>query len=255
MAPIIRTPAVSPEKRQLTRSASSKKVVAPEKVAETRSANGSTTAMSNIAQVEPKQASVLPQPSNPPTGADLKAMLQNQQELANARSAAEQRGYEHGIEKGEAAAKQALADRMERLTSITTALYRAKVEVLEGAEDFLIEIIYTAICRILGEVAVTQDAVIGMVNQVLLACRDRDKIVVNLHPLDAEMILQANENPGATTNNPHTVFRADASITLGGCTLESAAGTLDARLDVQLERLRDSLLTVRKSRERNEEAI
>ena len=72
------------------------------------------------------------------------------------------------------------------------------------------------------------------------ALRDSTQLTVHLHPDDC----RAMEGSGQDALR----YVADAAITLGGCRLESAAGTLDARLERQLEQLRLALLKAREER-------
>lgn len=173
------------------------------------------------------------------------ARKQIEQELASARALAERDGYAAGLKQGEQAAKKAVAEQIERLLSVTAALHQAKAGIIENAEDLIVEIAYAAICRIIGQAAATPAAVASMVGQLLLSLRERDQLAVRLNPQDLELVRQA---PDFVALSQQAALRADASIRLGGCIVDSDGGSLDARLETQLARLCETLLSVRASR-------
>ncbi|HVK95503.1 MAG TPA: FliH/SctL family protein, partial [Noviherbaspirillum sp.] len=180
---------------------------------------------------------------------------QLQKELDEARLAAERNGFAAGLEKGEEAASTAVAEQVARLASVSTSLYQARAGVIDSAEEMLVEIAYTAVCRIIGEAAVERNAIASMLQKVVAESRERDQLVVRLHPQDVDLVRQATDQPAAAALLQSGSLRADSSIRLGGCMVDSNSGYLDARLEVQLKNLGESLLAVRKSREKTEEQL
>lgn len=173
------------------------------------------------------------------------ARVQLEQEAAALRAAAERDGYAKGMEKGELAARQAVAEQIERLESIAAGLVEARHSALSDAEEAIVEVVHTAICRIIGEVATSRSAVSGMVNQVLEAYKEHNRLVVRLHPQDMDLLQQTRETAGAH----EATWRPDPSIKLGGCIVESGTGFLDARIETQLARLGEALLSARRKRQ------
>ncbi|MEN9868607.1 MAG: hypothetical protein RL748_4197, partial [Pseudomonadota bacterium] len=88
---------------------------------------------------------------------------------------------------------------------------------------------------------------LSTVQQLLSEFRQHEPLALHLHPQDLAWVAQSMAELGL--NPEQTQLRPDASIKLGGCLLESTVGTLDARLETQLQRLRDSLLQVRRGEE------
>jgi flagellar assembly protein FliH len=165
-------------------------------------------------------------------------------ELRRIQTAAEKQGYAAGLAQGAADAKKNAAEQAERLASIAAALYRARTSVLDSAQDALVELATIAVCRILGEQAVSPAGVAGAVHQALRQCGLRGKLVLRLHPQDCTLL---REIAGAQASLPATVdLQADAAVGLGGCIVENESGKLDARLDTQMARLAETLLAVRR---------
>ena len=181
--------------------------------------------------------------------------LRHLQALDDARSRAEREGFAAGLEKGEEAARKAVSEQVARLASIVTSLDQARFNIVSEAEDAIVEVVYAAVCRIVGETAATRDGVIAMINQVLASFRERDQLVVNLHPQDLALIQRSFAALEVAPIDPQVRLRADPAVKCGGCIVESAAGSLDARLDTQLSRLCEVLSQVRRSIEKDGETI
>jgi flagellar assembly protein FliH len=105
----------------------------------------------------------------------------------------------------------------------------------------MVDIVFAAICRILGDHGATREAVQGVVRAAVAAMREREQLVVRLHPDDAALLKE--EVDGGTMR-----ISGDPTVVLGGCIIESQGGSLDARFETQLEALGAALKNVRASR-------
>lgn len=153
---------------------------------------------------------------------------------------AEQRGFEKGHVEGIAAGRLALDGQAERLGAVASVLAAAKAQVLAEAEDDMVELAFSALCVMLGENVATRDAVAEMVRLHSPGHAGHGQVVVRLHPADLALL---EDFPQLAVQ-----CKADATVLLGGCIVEGGAGSLDARLEVQLDRLRATLLAVRSER-------
>lgn len=183
-----------------------------------------------------------------PSAAELAAQASERERLrladvaakeAEALANAERRGYLQGQEKAAAEAKAELA----ALSALILNLTKARDALLAEQEDMLVDIAYTAACRIVGEHGLTRAGMTAMVNRLAQAAGDADQIRVRMHPQDIA-VLQAHEGQ----LDARLLLQGDAAIEFGGCIVETARGTLDSRLDTQLARLRDVLREVRHTR-------
>lgn len=176
----------------------------------------------------------------------LQAARAEAEEVAAAlRLDAEQRGYADGLARGVADGCAPLQQQAVRLSALADALVHAKAAVLADAEDAMVDLAFAALCSILGEQAGSRDGVVRMVSHHSAQRRDREQVTVRLHP-DDFALLQADDAALAGG------CRADPTIELGGCIVDSSTGSLDARLETQLTRLRETLLTVRAERAHQE---
>ncbi len=163
-------------------------------------------------------------------------------ELTDAFADAEMRGMEAGAEKGERLAREQLQSQVERVKTLLFQIGQARRKVMDDAEDALVEIAFAAVCKIMGEQGASREAVQLAVRVTCEATRERDDLVVRLHPDDAALLR------GDEDTEPGLRISADTSVTLGGCIVDSANGSLDARFETQLDLLATALKAARAER-------
>jgi flagellar assembly protein FliH len=163
-------------------------------------------------------------------------------DLAAIYADAEKKGYDAGAAKGEKAASQLLQGQIARTKSLLAALEQTRGRVLDEAEDALVEVVYTAVCRVLGEQGATRDAVARLVREA--AAGTRDGLIIRLHPDDAALLRAGPEGVEEQAR-----LAADPAVKLGGCLVDSGTGTLDTRFETQLALLGEALLAARAARQ------
>ena len=174
-----------------------------------------------------------------------------QEDLAQRQAEAEQRGMADAEQRIEAQmaslqeqAEAHAADRADQLKPVLEALLASRASLLAGADDLLVEVVHGALCRMLGDSAAARALVAAAVHQVLHEVRDNAPLRVCVHPQDLDMLQGLVGELGDSRVQLH----AHGDIGLGGGMVESARGTLDARLDIQLQQLRAALLAARAAR-------
>lgn len=254
MVTIIRSPVVSDERRTLPARAGRAAHVLPGTTPDARPGVAPAPLAPTATQAKPETGSAPTPPAAPSDTTrmrDEKALADA--ELAKAFALAQSRGFESGLAKAEAAARGAFEEQLARVAAICGALQEAKAAVLADAEDMLVEVVQAAVGKIVGDSILTREGIAGAVECILRSYQEDDRLVVRLHPQDALLLRQAweaEDNPAAIA----AMLRDDPSIDIGGCVMDSARGSLDARLDTQLMALRDTLLAVRRQRGSDREA-
>lgn len=165
--------------------------------------------------------------------------------LEELRREAQERGYREGFETGERAAKEALAGEREAaareaeaLRTLCGSLREALGQGIEGLEDVMVEIAFAAACKVLGEAALTEEGLRSMVREAMRLVRNKEALVLRVSPADQERL-------GPVADEPGLKVVADDRVAAGGCMIETSGGTLDARLEVQLRQLLDTLTRAR----------
>jgi flagellar assembly protein FliH len=159
-------------------------------------------------------------------------------------------GAKQGESAGRAAALAEYSQRIERLDAVLAELTDEVPRRLEACEEDVVALAFAAVCKIVGRAAITPKGARGAVLAALDQLRTRPLVALRVHPNDlallrgddriADMIALHGAAQGLE-------WRADERVKLGGCVLETAGGTLDARLETQLDSLRASLVKARAS--------
>jgi flagellar assembly protein FliH len=152
---------------------------------------------------------------------------------------AHRQGYAAGVE-------QARADnegRLQALQQLIGSMRGALSDGIVGAEDLIVEIAFEAVCRIIGDAVGRRDGVLAVVREVIRGVRERENLVVRVAPQDYELIAGERQRLLRNGDANHIELASDERIELGGCLVETSGGTLDGRLETQLQRLRDTLVS------------
>jgi flagellar assembly protein FliH len=171
---------------------------------------------------------------------------QERQRLEQAYKDAQARGYQDGFKQGDEDARSSYLEAQGRLEAITAKLEETLEQGIAGIEDTAVAIVFEAICKILGDAMVTREGVIAQVRQVTARVRERGALLIRLHPRDLELVQECNAF-GVGTKSAEIAWAADDSLSIGGCVVETTGGEFDARLDMQLDQIRNALAAARLS--------
>lgn len=165
-------------------------------------------------------------------GAEAAAILENARRQAQAdRERARAEGYREG-----------LAHWTEAVLRVT----EARDSSLRDCERQLIELATSVARKIIGaELSLDPASIVAIVRQALSGVRREKSLTIEVHPSHLEAIrakLKALAEAIGGARDLHVA--ADSSVEPGGCVVQTEFGVIDARLDVQLEVLRECLLRV-----------
>jgi len=180
-------------------------------------------------QVQPPVA-----PPVVPTYEEYKQRLGS--ELAALRQQAMDAGREAGLQQGQQTAEAQYKKQLETLRLLLESMQGARQRYIEDIGDDAIEIALAAVTKILGEGFATREAAVAAVQEAMRCCKQRGRLVVKVAPQDFELL---NGRLSEVELIP------DDQVKWGGCVLEGPSGNLDARLETQMQRLRDTLLDAR----------
>jgi len=168
--------------------------------------------------------------------------------FADAQRRGMESGEKKGLEQGERLAREQLHGQIERVQAVLAQVSQARAKLMDEAEDALVEIAFAAVCRILGEAGADKATLQRVVRETTSATREREQLAVRLHPDDAAWLETVDGAPDVRVS-------ADHGVALGGCMIDSAGGTLDARFETQLALLAAALKTVRAERRAAQDAV
>jgi flagellar assembly protein FliH len=164
----------------------------------------------------------------PPTVSELEALQQQ----------AREEGYAAGHAEGLAAARQQMQQKMARFDALCEAAARPLQSFDDRTEQELARLAIVMARRVIArELQLSPDLIARAVRQAAdaLPAATRE-LRVRLHPDDLDLLYEmcAIEGPWTT--------HADASLTRGGCQLESERSRLDATVEARLAAVIDAVL-------------
>lgn len=173
--------------------------------------------------------------------------------------ALERQAQRQGFEKGEAEGReQALAEytgQIDALAAVVASARAALEQKIDGVSELSIEVVCEAVTKIIGDALIDRDVVVSAIRQVVREARERSKLVVHVSPHDWTLLEGHRDRLTEGLSVGSVEIVADDRVQLGGCLLETPAGNLDGRLEVQLERLRDALIAAKSAPLVEEEAV
>lgn len=176
-----------------------------------------------------------------------------EQQLAAEREQEKKAGYALGYSQGLAEAQASYRDKHQRLDQLITSAGQSFSSQIDGLEDIAVSIAFESLVKILGEKLVTRQGVQAVVEKVLTLSHEREKLSVRLAPSDFYLLLQQSaEAPWRAAAGVELV--PDDRIELGGCLVDTGGGSLDGRLETQMDVLRQLMLQTRAQRKAGGEA-
>lgn len=155
-------------------------------------------------------------------------------------------GYQDGIE----------AARQEQQATLDAANEKASRTIQEAQEEMktcmmlaerqIAELVFSIVDKVLPQHFIdVPQIILPMVRKALDKIKDQEAIVIRISPDNYEFVLMAkNEFQAMLTGNEPLQVQADPSLGLGDCVIDSLSGSVDARLQTQLELIKKSVQEV-----------
>lgn len=136
--------------------------------------------------------------------------------------------------------------RKEGLQECMDQLSRARAEydrLRQRAEQDMVNLAFQIARRLIGHAIDVQPEVVrDIVGEALITARGRRDIVVFVNPDDHQQVEAVRDDYARELDGVPVYFESDSAIERGGCVIETESGRIDARLETQLEVLRDALI-------------
>jgi len=158
---------------------------------------------------------------------------------------AEQQGYNEGYQKGLEESDSVLMGKLESIERLKIGMSEAVEQSLIDNEDVLVEIVFTALCKVFGELAQTREGVISAVRQTVSQLVKRDKLTIRVPEKDYEIIREEKTRLLLPDEQNSIEIIPDSHLKYGGCIVETSGGGLDGRMEIQLKKLMETLLNTR----------
>jgi flagellar assembly protein FliH len=275
MATVIRSPRLNKKPRKLHGAEAVEPKAVESRAAEPNTVETGAQPVTEMRIKESPETYAVPEeriinaPVEPAITAEQFAGLERRAELAESRAAAAERelstvesdleslrvtAREEGFAAGREEANNRLdAEFQQKLQSVQQVLHAVSAELQKlvlQAEDSIVETVYATVVRIIGDQLIGPEGIVALVKHVSAQLVRPENFIVRLAPEDYELITAGSGRISLSQDESAKLkVVPDSRIELGGCILESATGSLDARLEVQLQRLKDVLLDSRARRQ------
>ncbi len=151
---------------------------------------------------------------------------------------AEKRTYER-LEKEMEQEKKKLSASLKSLEALITGLHSAKEKLLEGSEADILDLIFRVAEKVIHrEVKTEREIILAVLRDAMKNLRGKDNIRIRMNPEDYHYI--AESTPDSFGSYGDVLIEQDEDVSPGGAVIETNSEGVDARLGVQLNRVRDS---------------
>ncbi len=164
---------------------------------------------------------------------------------AEAKEEAKQSGYTEGLKEGLLSAEKEHDEKMSELDSCIESFKQIFAKEVSGLEDICLELVFESLVKILGSELQKSEVAVQAVKEVVSKARDTNKITLHVSKKDYEVILDNKDELQSLTQGGTIEVVPDSRVMLGGCLLESADGSMDGRIEMQIQRLKEIFLNTR----------
>ena len=164
------------------------------------------------------------------------------------RGGARKEGYEQGYKEGYDDGMKKTLPVMDSVTSIAAELKRVRDEFYQNIEREMINLVVDISRSVIGkDIERDPSLVKSVIDKAIQQLKSREELSIKVNPEDLEEAERYRPELSREVEDIEKVeFRGDPHIARGGCMVESNIGSIDARLDTQLEAIRESLLNTLK---------
>jgi flagellar assembly protein FliH len=160
--------------------------------------------------------------------------------LRLAEEAAHDMGLSEGIKKGRELQKSEALQTIQTLTGIISEISEMKRNILENAEEQIIQLSLAIAEKVLHlEVTTNRKVIQNVLKEAIKNIVDRENMKIRVHPQDFQYMMEIKSDFLQNFDGiKNIVFEKDDSIQRGGATIETLFGEVDARLDQQFNEVK-----------------
>lgn len=177
---------------------------------------------------------------------------ENHQKLEILSVEAEQKGFQEGFTAGKQEAEieilREYQEKMDQVQALLEQAYDEKSTIIAEAEPFLLELSTVIATHIIkAELNSNPSQFVELLKQHILRFKEKEFITVCVHPDDFEFIQSQRAHLVAVVNGETEIkIIPDHSVSSKGCIIRTAYGSVDARIDTQIEEIKKVILEARR---------
>jgi flagellar assembly protein FliH len=203
-----------------------------------------TDAFASASKLRPR----VPYSAPTPIHSELNVHESTHERLEDVFESARSNGWKKGESEGRASVEQEYAQKLKQLGELIRAMETTRDALLQKAEDEVISLVFDSVAKIVGTAATDKQIAVNVVREAMAQVKGREKLTLRVCSRDHQVVKAAlDQSNGSDLHAKNICVVEDDLVKWGGCVIETEAGNLDARLEIQMQCLKDTLITVRKS--------
>lgn len=173
--------------------------------------------------------------------ADAPESQEEQQRIAVKRAYDD--GFTDGKSAGAAEARKEMASVMSQFHRAYIDLEKFRKEIYLNAEAVAVELAMAIARKVVHhEVSVNANIVVAVIREALTRIVDQERVRIHVNPSDMPAVTGAlDEFAGVVKRIENVTFEPDASVSPGGCQINTNFGDVDAGIDTQLAMIEERL--------------
>lgn len=167
-----------------------------------------------------------------------------EEELSQITEQARQKGHKEGYDAGWQEGKVEVERLVSRIHNIIEKLIQKRIEIIEGAETQLINLVLLMVKKVVKVISENQkNVVISNVIQALRKLKTRGDVVIRVNLEDVQLTTEHTKEFIRMIENLRSVsIVEDTTVDKGGCVIETDFGEIDARIASQLHEIEEKIL-------------
>ena len=172
-----------------------------------------------------------------------KASPENETPFEELKKIAYAEGFTKGEEAGTEFERKRLRNIFDTFGTAFTELGKLRETLNFNAERGAVELALAIAEKVIShEVSVNKEILLGVLKRALEKVIDPEKIKIRINKSDLQFINESGYQLSGFTDNPKdVVIEGDDTISRGGCVIETGFGSIDARIESQLQAVGDLL--------------
>ena len=172
-----------------------------------------------------------------------KASVDNGTSIENIRESAYNEGFLKGEKTGRESERERLQNIFDTFGSAITELGELRETLNFNAERGAVELALAIAEKVVfHEVSINKETLLGVLRGALERVVDSEKIKIRINKVDLQLINESGDQlSGVTDNFKDVIIECDDTISRGGCVIETGFGSIDARIESQLQAVGDLL--------------
>lgn len=164
-------------------------------------------------------------------------------EIAHSEEQAFQKGFSEGVRKGKEYQKNEVSQAIHTLTYLIKELNELKQNILEKAEDQILELALGVAQKVIHmEITTNREIIQNVLKDAIRSIVDRENMKIHVNPQDFRYMMEIKSDFLQSFDGiKNIIFEEDETIGRGGATIETLFGEVDARVDQQFNEIKNFL--------------